>query len=101
MKAIKEIEMVECETCGGCGEVHSHNPICWTCHGSGKVPKSENDARIKREVEVALDNQKKETVRWGWSDLNSSEKEQILMIVAKAEKRAERRKKRRAKMGKF
>jgi DnaJ-class molecular chaperone len=25
---------VECPTCDGTGEVHSHNPICWTCHGN-------------------------------------------------------------------
>ena len=24
-----------CETCDGTGEVHSHNPICWTCGGKG------------------------------------------------------------------
>jgi DnaJ-class molecular chaperone len=27
-----------CETCGGSGDVHSHNPICWTCDGTGWVP---------------------------------------------------------------
>ncbi len=26
---------IQCETCDGTGEVHSHNPICWTCHGIG------------------------------------------------------------------
>ena len=25
----------ECEECRGSGEVHSHNPTCWECHGSG------------------------------------------------------------------
>lgn len=25
-----------CETCGGTGEVHSHNPRCWDCHGTGR-----------------------------------------------------------------
>ena len=28
----------DCETCAGTGEVHSHNPVCWDCHGGGKVP---------------------------------------------------------------
>jgi len=28
---------VTCRTCDGDGQVHSHNPICWTCHGRGKV----------------------------------------------------------------
>ncbi len=28
---------VDCSTCDGSGEVHSHNPICWECHGKGWV----------------------------------------------------------------
>jgi len=27
--------LVECKTCDGTGEVHSHNPQCWTCSGRG------------------------------------------------------------------
>lgn len=30
-------EETECKTCDGTGDVHSHNPICWTCRGSGKT----------------------------------------------------------------
>lgn len=26
-----------CLTCDGDGKVHSHNPICWTCHGTGHL----------------------------------------------------------------
>ncbi len=26
-----------CRTCGGSGEVHSHNPKCWGCSGLGYV----------------------------------------------------------------
>lgn len=26
-----------CECCGGSGKVHSHNPKCWECNGTGKV----------------------------------------------------------------
>lgn len=28
---------VICETCGGSGKVHSHNPKCWDCAGQGSV----------------------------------------------------------------
>jgi hypothetical protein len=28
---------IKCETCGGSGEVHSHNPRCWDCNGRGVV----------------------------------------------------------------
>ncbi len=28
--------LADCPTCGGTGDVHSHNPICWDCEG-GKV----------------------------------------------------------------
>lgn len=28
---------VKCPTCDGTGEVHSHNPICWTCRGNGET----------------------------------------------------------------
>lgn len=26
-----------CETCGGSGTVHSHNPKCWDCNGTGQI----------------------------------------------------------------
>lgn len=25
----------DCATCGGSGEIHSHNPRCPSCHGTG------------------------------------------------------------------
>lgn len=33
----REFDLRCCETCDGTGEVHSHNPICWTCHGKGFI----------------------------------------------------------------
>lgn len=27
----------ECPTCGGTGKVHSHNPKCWDCDGTGRI----------------------------------------------------------------
>ena len=30
-------ELVKCPICDGSGEVHSHNPRCWECNGSGMV----------------------------------------------------------------
>lgn len=29
--------MIKCPTCDGTGEVHSHNPKCWDCHGKGTI----------------------------------------------------------------
>ncbi len=31
-----------CPTCDGDGKVHSHNPICWTCHGTGELTLQEH-----------------------------------------------------------
>lgn len=33
---LKHIEKGECPVCDGTGEVHSHNPTCWGCKGTGK-----------------------------------------------------------------
>ena len=41
---------VECPTCGGDGKVHSHNPICWTCHGNGTTT-PERAAQAKADEE--------------------------------------------------
>lgn len=27
----------ECSNCDGTGRVHSHNPNCWECNGTGKI----------------------------------------------------------------
>jgi len=37
----------ECKTCSGTGEIHSHNPKCFSCRGGGhervvSIPKKEN-----------------------------------------------------------
>lgn len=32
-------DLVECPDCDGTGQVHSHNPKCWSCNGKGKVTK--------------------------------------------------------------
>ena len=29
-----------CSNCDGTGKVHSHNPECWECGGSGKTPRA-------------------------------------------------------------
>jgi DnaJ-class molecular chaperone len=34
-----------CPTCNGTGEVHSHNPICWDCKGSGRLTTREGVQR--------------------------------------------------------
>lgn len=40
---------VKCPTCNGTGNVHSHNPLCWTCGGSGKC--SVKEAKEARRLE--------------------------------------------------
>ncbi len=30
-----------CPSCLGTGEVHSHNPRCWDCHGIGEVARKD------------------------------------------------------------
>lgn len=34
-----------CPTCDGAGEVHSHNPVCWVCEGTGSVLKKQLEGR--------------------------------------------------------
>lgn len=41
----------KCPTCNGTGEVHSHNPICWTCHGSGSVAPEKAD-KVRRAEKI-------------------------------------------------
>ncbi len=40
---------IECESCDGTGEIHSHNPKCMSCSGTGKV-RDENEALDAEEV---------------------------------------------------
>ncbi len=35
--ALPPNKRASCPTCDGTGEVHSHNPRCWSCHGIGEV----------------------------------------------------------------
>lgn len=37
----------ECFTCDGDGTVHSHNPRCWDCYGTGRVPLGERAKQIQ------------------------------------------------------
>ena len=45
---------VICPSCDGSGEIHSHNPKCWDCNGTGIVSSEkaveikETDARIRK-----------------------------------------------------
>lgn len=45
--------MEACPTCDGTGEVHSHNPKCWDCRGTGSV--SDEKAEELRESEKRLE----------------------------------------------
>lgn len=45
-------EHVECTTCDGTGEVHSHNPTCWDCRGTGRRLKKEVDKEIERKRKI-------------------------------------------------
>lgn len=42
--------LYKCVTCNGTGEVHSHNPRCWDCHGSGKTNKATAEKAIREQV---------------------------------------------------
>lgn len=55
--SVSVIELEDCPTCDGTGEVHSHSPICWDCGKDtprGKVTPEkaasirEQDARIRK-----------------------------------------------------
>ena len=37
-------------TCDGTGEVHSHNPKCWDCHGTGWTDREIAIREIRRSV---------------------------------------------------
>lgn len=47
--------METCSTCDGTGEVHSHNPICWTCRGKGVVTseKAKQESEYEKGLEAA------------------------------------------------
>lgn len=55
-----EIKMVECPTCDGTGEVHSHNPKCWDCKGKGKITKEKEleIRKLEKAVDVAIEHQR-------------------------------------------
>ena len=38
----------KCETCNGTGAVHSHNPTCWDCRGTGKILVKKEDKKLKK-----------------------------------------------------
>ncbi len=80
----KSQELVDCDTCGGGGEVHSHNPICWTCHGRGKIPKSEHDLRVKQAIEAEREQTDRQTVDDNWYIMTKNEKAKVLAIAKKA-----------------
>lgn len=42
------MELETCVTCGGTGVVHSHNPECWTCDGSGTTTPEKNERELVR-----------------------------------------------------
>jgi len=53
----KKIEaLVNCPTCDGAGEVHSHNPICPTCRGKKKVTQAVRHQALaaERHIEATI-----------------------------------------------
>jgi len=53
----KKIEaLADCPSCGGAGEVHSHNPICPTCRGKKKVTQEVHDRALasERQIEATI-----------------------------------------------
>lgn len=87
----KTVEMVECDVCDGSGEVHSHNPICWECHGRGEIPKSQYESRKKREAAAEADSQRRDTVKDMWWQMTKKEKDQIVSIAEKVKKRYDKK----------
>jgi hypothetical protein len=45
----------KCNACDGSGQVHSHNSLCWDCHGTGFLTSKDRTYGRPREVE---DNEK-------------------------------------------
>ena len=43
------LKIVRCPTCNGTGNVHSHNPTCWDCGGTGRLTQLEVD-KVKHEA---------------------------------------------------
>lgn len=66
MKTLDEVEaeivelrkadniLVKCPTCDGTGDVHSHNPRCWDCGGTGRTT-----AKMAKEAQYRSDMIKK------------------------------------------
>lgn len=48
--------LVQCPECQGTGEVHSHNPICWECHGTGKttLEKAQKCIELSERIRIAF-----------------------------------------------
>lgn len=40
----------KCVCCGGTGEVHSHNPKCWDCNGTGVTTREKAEAEIRHSI---------------------------------------------------
>lgn len=40
----------KCVCCGGTGEVHSHNPKCWDCKGTGVTTREKAEAEIRHSI---------------------------------------------------
>lgn len=83
-------ELMECDECDGSGEVHSHNPRCWECRGKGKIPKSQYEARKKREAEAIADRKRREFVDSNWWIMTDEEKDQVYAIANEAKRRSEK-----------
>lgn len=40
----------KCATCDGSGTVHSHNPKCWDCNGSGETDRQSTELAIRSQI---------------------------------------------------
>ena len=43
-------EQYRCVTCDGTGEIHSHNPKCYDCNGSGITDRATAEKEIRRTI---------------------------------------------------
>lgn len=50
---------VDCPTCDGSGKVHSHNPTCWTCRGTGQVSPQKAEDVCEMELRLELSRRKR------------------------------------------
>lgn len=49
----------KCVTCGGSGEVHSHNSKCWGCNGTGETDRQTAESAIRSQIIPEL-----ATIKW-------------------------------------